>query len=381
MVQRKHNRARRLDSELARFDPALPIEEAWTPPASWYTDEAFLALERERVFGANWLLAGRTDQLASAGDYLTGEQAGEPYVVVRTADGQLQAFHNVCRHHAAAVAEGAGRCKQFVCPYHGWTYELDGRLRSAPELGGIRDFDRDCMGLMRMAVTTWGPLVLVNMAESPRDLTADMQPLTESLQRMEWDSLVFTRRLSYTLECNWKVFVDNYLDGGYHVAVAHKGLAGQLDLSSYRTEVHQRLSIQSCGAAKSADDSLTDFSERIGEQAVYGWVHPNLMINRYGPMMDTNLALPLGPDRTLVLFDYYFAPELAEDETFVERSLTSSDVVQQEDIHICESVQRGLHSRAYDRGRYSVTREIGALHFHRLLAEELGVAQPADSVD
>lgn len=166
--------------------------------------------------------------------------------------------------------------------------------------------------------------------------------------------------------------MDNYLDGGYHVKYLHPGLAGQLDLKSYKTEIFDQLSIQSC-SDNSEDPTIqsSDFSDRITGGADYVWVYPNLMLNRYGSILDTNLVLPISPDKTLTVFDYYFEESVAHDETFISKSLAASDQVQKEDIMICEAVQKGLESRAYDMGRYSPELEAPAHHFHRLLHRSL----------
>lgn len=364
--------------EVRRFDPNVPLEAAWLPPKSWYTDSRFFDLECETVFKNNWLIAARSDQFKKAGDFVAGSMAGEPYVVVRGEDGALRAFFNVCRHHAAVVAVGAGCSQSLVCPYHGWTYGLDGRLLRAPELGAVKDFDREKFGLVPMNVGEWCGLVFISMSKSPRPLAADLTEVAKRLQEMQVGSLQFVARRKYTMQCNWKVYVDNYLDGGYHVSYLHKGLAGQLDLDSYKTEIFERYSIQSgAGATANADsaDSKTggDFSERIGDKVLYAWLYPNLMINRYGPMMDTNWVIPRGNAQTDVIFDYYFTPETARDTDFVDKSLAASDVVQQEDVEICESVQKGLGSSSYDQGRYSAKREHGEHHFHKLLAADFRV--------
>jgi choline monooxygenase len=309
---------------------------------------------------------------------VAGSVASEPYVIVRGEDGVLRAFYNVCRHHAAAVMVGEGNAESMMCPYHGWTYALDGALRSAPELGGVRDFDRECFGLKPMKVDQWGPFVFINMGDRPRPLEADLTELRSRLHNMHLTGLRFVKRVSYTIKCNWKVYVDNYLDGGYHVAYLHKGLAGQLDLDSYETEIFERYSIQSGAGAKANSEvagSGSDFAERIGERVLYAWIYPNLMINRYGPMMDTNWVLPRGNDETEVVFDYYFIESQGGRKNFVSRSLDASDVVQKEDVDICESVQRGLESSSYEKGRYSVKREAGEYHFHRLLAADLATRE------
>jgi len=355
--------------DLEQFDPAVPIERAETPPASWYVDPTFLALERCTLFRRTWQAVARSDQLARPGDYSAGALAGEPYVVVRDRDGTLRAFFNVCRHHAACVAEGDGNADRLVCPYHGWVYDLDGRLRKAPRLGGIQEFDRERFGLVPLEVEAWGPFVFIRLEPGGESLQRLLRPLA---QRIDTSSLRFLTRRSYEIACNWKVFVDNYLDGGYHVGQLHGGLAAQLDLDSYRTEIDGRISLQICAAGSGGPAAGTDFAERLGRGAVYAFVYPNFMINRYGPIMDTNWVVPLGHDRTLTVFDYYFEPsESGTAERFVERSLVASDQVQREDIAVCESVQRGLGSSSFDRGRYAPAVEQAAHHFHGLLHADL----------
>jgi choline monooxygenase len=280
-------------------------------------------------------------------------------VLVRGTDGELRAFFNVCRHHASCVASGAGNVERLVCPYHGWTYDLDGKLRKAPRLGAVDDFDRDAFGLVPMEAGVWGPLAFVRLGAGGETLADAMRPLDG---RLAASGLRFVTRRSYDIECNWKVFVDNYLDGGYHVSHLHAGLASQLDLESYHTEIDGRVSLQLCAAGG---------GERVGTGAVYAFVYPNFMINRYGPIMDTNWVVPLGPERTRTIFDYYVEEPAASDPEFIERSLVASDRVQQEDVAISESVQRGLRSSAYDVGRYAPTVEQAAHHFHCLLAAEL----------
>jgi choline monooxygenase len=222
-----------------------------------------------------------------------------------------------------------------------------------------------------MGVEEWGPFVFLSMAEHPRPIGADLAGLGERLDDKDVDSLSFIERRSYTIACNWKVYVDNYLDGGYHVSYLHRGLAAQLDLSSYRTEVFERYSIQSgAGSGGGEAGAAGDFAERVGDRVLYAWLYPNFMVNRYGPMMDTNWVLPRGHDSCEVIFDYYFRAPEGSDRDFVEKALSASDVVQAEDIAICESVQRGLGSASYDRGRYSVKREMGEHCFHRLLAAD-----------
>jgi choline monooxygenase len=358
-----------MSSELDRFDAARPIDVAETPPASWYTSPEFLELERRTVFRRSWQPVARGDQLAHPGDFVAGDVAGEPFVVLRDDTGTLRAFFNVCRHHASCVAQGEGNAERLICPYHGWTYDLDGRLHSAPRMAGVKGFDREQLGLQPMAVAERAPCVLVRLDQAGPPVERVWGPLNG---RLDTAGLRFVKRVSYEIECNWKVFVDNYLDGGYHVAHLHGGLASRLDLESYTTEVLGDVSLQTCRAGGDSSPPAADFAERIGEGAVYAYVYPNFMLNRYGPILDTNWALPLGAERTLTVFDYYFdARTVDRDPVFVERSLEASDRVQQEDIAICESVQRGLRSSAYDTGRYAPRLEQAAHRFHVRLSEDL----------
>ena len=366
-------------AEISRFDPMVPIERAHTPPASWYVRPEFLEVERERVFRRTWQAVGRVDQLQRPGDYFAGCVVDDPYVVLRDRDGELRAFHNVCRHHAAEVCAGDGNLTELVCPYHGWTYRLDGRLTRAPRLGQNDVFDREQFSLKPLAVAAWGPLVFINLGENPPPLAAQLAELTSRLAASSTGALKFVARRSYELRCNWKVFVDNYLDGGYHVSVLHKALAGQLDLDTYVTELFERVSIQSCRSPEEAPaEAGGDFAERIGDEALYAFVYPNLMLNRYGSILDTNWVVPLGHDRTRVVFDFYFRDtEGRKAKSFIERSIDASHRVQEEDLSICESVHRGLGSPAYDRGIYAPGVEMAAFHFHRLLAADLRAGAPA----
>ncbi len=361
--------ASRLRDEIDRFDPTLPIEEAWMPPASWYTDPAFFALERRAVFGRTWQPVARVAEVPNPGDYVSGCLAGEPWVVVRTEDGSVRAFHNVCRHKGREVVTGCGNAQELVCGYHAWRYRLDGRLKSAPRMAGIRDFDKEAMSLPPLRAEVWGPWVFINGDPQAPPLVAGLGELDRRLGASGWGDLVFHDRKHWDIGCNWKVYADNYLDGGYHIPHMHPTLDAQLDMDSYRTELFETYSIQSSDPASGPDDRIDyDAGERIGPGAIYAWLYPNFTLNRYGPALDSNYILPLGPDRCRVVYEFYFQASGGDAaKRFIEESIAQSDVTQQEDIAICESVQVGLGSSSYDRGRYAPGVEMGEYHFHRLL--------------
>jgi choline monooxygenase len=351
------------------YDFEERLERAATPPASWYTDARVLAEERVKVFGRTWQLAGRAELAAEPGQFFTCEVGGEPVVVVRDAGGLLRAFSNVCRHRAGPVAEGRGRRKSFQCGYHGWTYGLDGRLLGTPEFEGVECWDRAANGLPEFRAEAWGPLVFVN-------LDAGAAPLAETLGDLaslvadgrDLSAMRHAARKDWELGCNWKVYVDNYLEG-YHIPVVHPSLHRELDYARYRTETKRFHSIQHA-PLRPAASRLRPPERPEDDGAQFYWLFPNLMLNVYADNYSTNLIVPLGPERTLTVFEWYFLdPESREARAKLAETVEFSDEIQVEDIRICEAVQRGLRSRTYDRGRYSARRENGVHHFHGLLAE------------
>ena len=354
------------------YNPADPLEKASTIPAPWYFDMRIEQLERDSVFAANWQVVGRVDQVSQPGQFFTLDVNREPLLVARGDDNQLRAFYNVCRHHAAAVVpETAGCAKQFRCPYHGWTYGNDGALKGMVEFEGVCNFDRKDNGLVPVRVDIWENFVFVNLDGKAAPLHEFLGKVPSLVAPLELTKKLhyFDRRI-YTLKCNWKVYVDNYLDGGYHVPHAHKGLSSVVEYTKYTIENFERSCLQSSPLdASSAADSAIG-ATRQGH-AFYLWIYPNFMINAYSGVTDTNLVLPMGVDQCAVIFDYYFADTSPAAAQHHQDSIKVSEKVQDEDVAICDSVQRGLASRAYVAGRLSVRREAGEHLFHRLLDADL----------
>jgi choline monooxygenase len=354
------------------YNPNNPLEKAWTIPAPWYFDQRIAQLERSSVFASNWQVVGRLDQVQEPGQFFTIDVNGEPLVVVRSDDGTLRAFYNVCRHHAAAVVpEERGCTKNFRCPYHGWTYGNDGALKGMVEFEGVCNFNRADNGLVPVRVDGWENFILVNLDGRAAPLGEFLGKTSEIVAPLKLrENLHYFDRRIYTLNCNWKVYVDNYLDGGYHVPHAHKGLSSVVEYTKYTIENFERSCLQS-----SPLDSTAAMESAIGATrqgtAFYLWVYPNFMINAYSGVMDTNLVLPLGVDKCAVIFDYYFADVSKKAEQHHRKSIAVSEKVQDEDMAICDSVQRGLASRAYVAGRLSVRREAGEHLFHRLLYSDM----------
>jgi choline monooxygenase len=364
---------------LARYDEHAALAEASTIPAAWYIDERVARLETASVFAGTWQMIGRTEQVEKTGQFVTASVAGEPVVAVRGTDGVLRAFYNVCRHHAAAVVtEPCGQTSILHCPYHGWNYGLDGSLKGMPEFEGVKNFDRQQNGLVPIRVDTWENFVFVNLDPNATPLADFLGGLVSRVAPLGVSKLHYFDSRTYDIACNWKVFVDNYLDGGYHVPHLHKGLSSVLDYKEYTIENEDRYCLQSSPMVASAEDAATG-ATRKGDRAWYFWQYPNLMINCYEGYMDTNLTLPIDADHCRVIFDFYFADISEARRSHNQRSVAVGARVQDEDLGICESVQRGLKSRAYGAGRLSVRREAGEHLFHRLLAADLKSGAAATS--
>lgn len=367
-----------------RFVKLPPFEKdlakASTLPAVFYREPDVYALERERLFARTWQPVARVADVQRPGDYVTNEIAGEPIVVVRSDDGTLRAFFNVCRHRAGPPAQGSGNRRTLQCGYHGWTYDLRGALIGAPEIDGADGFDRKDFSLLPVEVATWGPFVFARLEPDGPPLRDWLGEMVDETSSLRLDEMRFVMRKEWIIGCNWKVYVDNYLEG-YHVPVAHPRLYKELDYANYRVEPRRFHSLQHAPArsnpvsdASTWPSSVANTDRMYGgnDRALYYWVFPNWMVNIYPDNMSINIIVPLGLDRTMTIFEWYFHDaERPEVKARAEKVLAFSDEIQQEDIAICESVQKRLFSRAYRQGRFSVKRENGVHHFQGLLHEFL----------
>jgi len=393
-----------------RLDVNEQIESAHTLASRFYVDPAILEIEKDRIFRRTWQLVGTLDHpcgevdgvkrtIADPETFFTANVAGEPVLIVRDKLGVLRGFSNVCRHRAGPIALGSG-CKNVMrCQYHGWTYALDGRLIGTPDVEGVEFFDRSTMGMFAVRLETWEKFIFVNFdgargsreeedcrgvldASAPGEIKGGAVRLSEILGKIpeqargfRFEGLQSVERRDYVIDCNWKVYVDNYLEG-YHIPIAHPGLMREIDYAHYRTDTFRYYSQQFAPirATKAGDDGERFYAPGAGvEEALYFWIFPNLMLNIYPDNISTNLIVPLGADKTLTIFEWFFHDvDQSKTRERIEKAIAFSDEVQQEDILLCENVQRGLHSATYDRGRYSVKRENGVHHFHMLLSEFLG---------
>lgn len=343
-----------------RFD-AQALQESLALPAECYVGEEAARRDRERVFACSWQLVGRAEQLRAPGDHVVCEIAGVPLLLVRGEDGVPRALHNVCRHRAGPLATCDGRgAKRLRCRYHGWSYRLDGRLEKAVEMDAAEGFDPAAVRLPEAHAAEWQGLVFAALAPA-MPLAELLQGTAERLGDTRLDRFAFHARDSYDIACDWKVYVDNYLEG-YHVPHIHPELNRMLDYRSYATTTTAWNSLQH--SPLESADALYGSGE-----ALYWFLWPNTMLNVLPDRLQTNSVLPLGPGRCRVVFDYFYPRDAdpasldarhAEDRRF-------SDLVQEQDVAMCEQVQRNLASGSYVAGRLNPTREAGVHHFHELL--------------
>ncbi len=349
-----------LIKQVANFETK---QNAHSLPAEAYQAGIFVGLDKTHVLHRSWQLVTHMNFLENHGDYVVHQVVDQPIIVVNTGDG-IKAFHNVCRHRAGPLALENGHSKTLRCKYHGWNYQLNGQLKSAPEMHTTSGFDVSQYRLSEIKVDCWQGLVFVALNEQVPVFEDLVTGIKEQITPIDISSMKFHRRDDFMLDCNWKVYVENYLEG-YHLPHIHPGLNKLLDYKSYQTEVSQWHSYQFSPLEQS---SGLEGQVCYGEgQAHYYYIYPNTMLNILPNRLQTNQILPVSNNKTRVVFDYYYHPTLDDINTLVEQDRVFSNEVQHEDIMICEAVQKGLDSGHYKKGRLCMKREMGVFHFQQLV--------------
>ncbi|MFA9216041.1 MAG: aromatic ring-hydroxylating dioxygenase subunit alpha [Sphingomonadaceae bacterium] len=356
-------------SELCRIQP---LEQAQALHASFYTQAHWREVERQHIVPDSWQLVAHGGDLRASGDHAVADIAGRPILIVRQPDGSLRAFHNVCRHRAGPLAtcNGSG-ARALHCQYHGWTYGLDGQLRTATDMQGAQGFDVSTIRLTPVQVQEWQGLVFVALSDAVPPLASVVAGIRERIAPAELSSMQFAKRDRFRIACNWKVYVDNFLEG-YHLPFVHPGLSRVLDYRVYETALQPWYSLQ--------HSPLRNNDGIYGDgDAFYYFIYPNTMLNITPGRLQTNRVLDDGPGHCIVEFDYYYSADPAVQSRMAAEQ-AFSDAIQREDIVICEQVQRGLLSGSYSAGRLNPRRESGVWHFHNLLraAYVQAQAQPHD---
>jgi len=343
-----------------------------TLPWAWYADPDVLRREGARVFARSWQYVGHSGQVAEDGSFFASVAGQIPVVVTRARDGDLRAFVNVCRHRGHVVASGSGQRETLQCPYHAWTYGLDGTLRAAPRSDREPGFELGELSLQAIPVDRWGPFVFVNpdagaapLAEALGDVPARLAEI------IDVDALEFRFRTEFELEANWKIACENFLEC-YHCAVAHPGFTAAVDVSpdAYRLEAHGLVSSQVGPLRRNGnDDSFLAGGDVPRSQFHFLW--PNFGINVFPgrPNLSCGPILPLGPEKTARFLDYFFAPDA--DQAWIDELMAFDNQIGREDTALVEGVQRGVRSGVLPEGRLLSESEQLVAHFQRLCAEAL----------
>lgn len=339
-----------------------------TFPASWYSDPKIYAFELEKIFARSWHLIGPVHQLSAPGDHIVGSAGHVPVVVTRDAAGALHGFVNVCRHRAYPVASGPGNRKALQCRYHGWTYELDGRLRTAPGCGFEEQFDKRDFSLLPVSLDTFGGFVWANPEPAAAPLREAYPELEQlfSERGVGFDEYQYVRRYTYEIEANWKVYVENATEC-YHCPTIHsKSFSDAFDVSR---ENYEYVNVGRILA------QFTDYNpkgRRFGRAAEQGdrafrfaYVWPSSFVALDDMVAFPGMIIPTGPETCRFIADMYVKPGLSDQE--IEHRVEMYTLTLEEDAEAVRIQQPGLRSKMVPHGRLMPSRESAIIAFHRMV--------------
>jgi len=341
-------------------------ESAHTLPARYYTDPALFKAELDGLFGNMWFYAGRSDEVERPGQYVVRELNGYNVIVTRNADGGVRAFHNVCRHRGTRICTDAtGQFSGSIqCPYHAWTYDLDGRLLGAPHMDEVPHFRKTDFPLLRVQADEWDGHLFLNLSERPEPLREQLGPLVAKFRPWHMQDLRLGRRIVYTVNANWKLIIQNYNEC-LHCPNLHPALN---KLSHYLSGANEPLTPTYMGGVMdlrpgidtlSMDGScprsfLPGLPADDRRRVYYYCIFPNLMLSLHPDYMLTHALWPVAPDRTINVCEWHFQPsEMAKPGFNPSDCVDFWDMTNKQDWHVCELSQAGISSPAYIPGPYS----------------------------
>ncbi len=347
------------------------ISKAKTLVTDFYTDPSVFEECKEKIFSKSWQYIGDAGLVSKAGNCypftLLENYLDEPLLLTRDAEENLHCLSNVCTHRGTVLVGAACQSAHLRCRYHGRQFKLDGSFLSMPEFREVKNFPSPSDDLVKLPLYEWGSMLFTTL-----DPMTGTEKFFRSMQeRLSWLPLkdfVFEPTLSaeYTVKAHWALYCENYLEG-FHIPFVHAGLNAVIDFGNYTTELFEFSNLQ-LGLAKTGEEvfdlpeSSPDYGKNVA--AYYFFVFPNMMFNFYPWGLSINLVQPVTVDRTKVSFLTY----LWKEELFNKGAGAGLDTVEMEDEEVVEAVQKGIRSRFYRQGRYSVTREQGIHHFQRLLS-------------
>ncbi|ASN04409.1 aromatic ring-hydroxylating oxygenase subunit alpha [Virgibacillus necropolis] len=339
------------------------LSEAHTLPSWLYTDPEVLEVEKKELFSKSWQYVGHVSEFKNAGDYKTTEIAGKSVFVTVGNDGEIRSFYNVCSHRAAKLVEGEGNKPVLICPYHAWSYRLDGSLNRAPNMKGVDNFNKGDFCLNDVRLEIFESFIFVNLDPHAEPMSTVFKGLFDHVKRFNLDQFNKARVKETVCHSNWKVGIDNYLECD-HCPLVHKSLTSKVDMNQYHEEIYDRFSYQSTPL-----NGITGDFE-LGEGGRYYWLYPNMWFSfdPGSPNVSIHQSIPIDHKTTKYVYTTFFMKETTTKEE--EELMAVDEDVRQEDKDICEIVQKGLETGVYKQGRFSLT-ENCVHHFHLLMQNNL----------
>ena len=346
-------------------EKSAPAENTLTLPALWYHDAKIYETERSNLFFSDWQLFCHEALVEKPGQYVAQTIAGRPVMVLRGKDGKLKAFHNVCRHRASTVLqEGHGTTQVLRCMYHGWVYDTDGKLAKAPGFGGDEASLCDRTSLFPVHVESSNGLVFICMAEKPPVFAKSLGGLPKALEGTGIEKFKFFSMATHPMKCNWKTYIENYMEG-YHIPVIHPELNRDVDFETYKVIEGDRIARHETGIRP-------ERAAVAQNSGLWLWLWPNVAINIYKNGMNLEIVMPTGPETSELRYCYLFNDVSPEAEKANQEAIDLSFLVTQQDIDICEVVQKNLQAGVYHTGELSPRHENGVVYFHDLVREVHG---------
>ena len=339
-----------------------------------YIGPQWMDVEKKEIFHKSWQFLCHEESLRDAGSYVTMNIQGQSIVAIRDKDNNLRAFYNVCKHRGHELLSGQGKTKRVICPYHAWSYDLDGRFLEARQSNFIDNFNPNDFCLDQVRVEVFCHMVFVNLDIDAEPLAKQSGALVDEIMSYAPDlgKLTFSHRLTYNIKANWKSVVDNFLEC-YHCPVAHRDFCTLIEMNTYKVTTHGIYSSHMAKAGRADNKAYNTNDAEVTDHAVW-FLWPNMTLMRYpgsGNFMVWRFY-PVGPEETYEEFDFFFEnSKPSADE--VEAIKFIDDILQPEDIGLVESVQRGMQTPAYQQGRYMVDPDGSGLsehavhHFHSLI--------------
>ena len=366
------------DLQSLAFGFHVTPERSYSLPARSYVEPGYVDLERDTIFYKSWQYVCYAEQLQQPGDYIAFTIQERPLLAVRDQAGVLRAFYNVCRHRGHELLTGSGQTKSIVCPYHAWSYHLNGQLYAARKAETIENFNIDEVCLMPVQVEEFCNMIFVNLDPAAEALAVQAGALAQEIQQYAPDlaQLTHAHRLTYHIKANWKSIVDNFLEC-YHCPVAHKDFVSLVDMDTYKVTTYGIYSSHMASAGTRENSAYDVAAAAVQDHAVW-WLWPNLALLRYpgeGNFMVWHF-IPIDEETTLEHFDFFFLHDTPTAQQWAAIEYIDK-ILQKEDIDIVESVQRGMKTPAYEQGRFvcdpfnSGLTEHAVHHFHGLYLEAI----------